>query len=106
MRDEFIFQQDNDPKHTSGIVEDWISEKGIRTLIWPPNSPDLNPIENCFHLVKKKLKKMVLSDSESLWEKTQEIWNEISKKTCNTLVSSMKDHIKEVYRNKGGSSHY
>ena len=37
---------DNDPKHTSGLVKDWLTQKTIQTLPWPSFSPDLNPIEN------------------------------------------------------------
>ncbi|ORD95353.1 TCB2 [Hepatospora eriocheir] len=33
--DEFILQQDNDPKHTSNVVKDWLDEKNIDVLSWP-----------------------------------------------------------------------
>src|SRR5438128_4290280 len=45
-------QQDNDPKHTSRVAEDFIAENGIRTIDWPSNSPDLNPIENMWQTIK------------------------------------------------------
>ena len=37
---------DTDPKHTTGLVKDWLKQKRIQTLPWPSFSPDLNPIEN------------------------------------------------------------
>ena len=40
------FMHDNDRKHTSGLVKDWLKQKTIQTLPWPSFSPDLNPIEN------------------------------------------------------------
>ncbi|ORD95314.1 TCB1 [Hepatospora eriocheir] len=52
---EFILIQDNDPKHTSRLVSNWLDEKEIQVLDWPPQSPDLNPIEAVWALVKCKL---------------------------------------------------
>jgi len=41
-----IFQQDNDPKHTSHLVKNWLLNQKLQTMKWPPQSPDMNPIEN------------------------------------------------------------
>ncbi|XP_073505328.1 uncharacterized protein [Phyllobates terribilis] len=45
----FIFQQDNDPKHTSRLCKGYLtnekSQGVLRQMTWPPQSPDLNPIE-------------------------------------------------------------
>src|SRR5687768_10298662 len=46
LRGQWWFQQDNDPKHTSRVVQGWLFDKGIQCIEWPPYSPDLNPIEN------------------------------------------------------------
>ena len=43
--EEKIFQQDNDPKHTSKLAKKWFKDKGIQVLVQPAQSPDLNPIE-------------------------------------------------------------
>jgi len=44
-REQWYFQQDNDPKHKSNIVQTFIFQSGVTCLDWPPYSPDLNPIE-------------------------------------------------------------
>ena len=44
-----IFQQDNDPKHTSCVASNWFEEKRIKKLSWPPSSPDMNIIEHVWH---------------------------------------------------------
>lgn len=41
----FIFQQDNDPKHTSRLTKRYSEEKNIKLLPWTPQSQDLNSIE-------------------------------------------------------------
>ena len=46
LENSFVFQHDNDPKHTGGLVKDWLKQKKIETLNWPSFSPDMNPIEH------------------------------------------------------------
>ena len=50
------FLQDGDPVQNSAAARRAFQEVGAVTFAIPPRSPDLNPIENLFHLVSKQLR--------------------------------------------------
>ena len=50
---KWVFQMDNDPKHTSKVVAKWLKNNKVKVLEWPSQSPGLNPIENLSADLKK-----------------------------------------------------
>ncbi len=53
---DLIFQQDLAPAHSAKATSTWFKDHGIPVLNWPANSPDLNPIENLWGIVKRKMR--------------------------------------------------
>ncbi len=63
---DFIFQQDLAPAHSAKATSTWFKDHGIPVLNWPENSPDLNPIENLWGIVKRKMRYARPNNAEKL----------------------------------------
>lgn len=66
IQDTYHFYQDNDPKHTAGIVKEWLLYHCPRVMKTPPQSPDLNIIENLWQKLKIEIRKHDISSKNDL----------------------------------------
>ena len=108
-RDQIIFQQDNDPKHTSKLVENFLQEQSYKVMEWPPNSPDLNPIENMWSLLKRRLNDYDSAPKgmEDLNERVSHVWyNKIKPEECQKCIESMPKRIHACLKAKGKWTKY
>ncbi len=53
---DFIFKHDLAPAHTAKSTKSWLNDHGVGVLDWPANSPDLNPIDNLWGIVKREIR--------------------------------------------------
>lgn len=102
----FVFQQDNDPKHTSKICRNYLERKEadgvLENMTWPPQSPDLNPIELLWEELDRKIRTSCPTSAENLWEKLKEAWSSLEQRTLDKLVERMPRLVKAVIKSKGG----
>lgn len=102
------FQEDNARPHKAKIASTFREKSGLRTLPWPAQSPDLNPIENLWAEVKKNLqnRKRQPSSLSALDRYVQQAWRAISKDLIENLVDSMPNRIQAVIAAEGGPTKY
>jgi hypothetical protein len=107
-RDDIVFQQDNDSKHTSAAARKWIEDHGIEVLEWPAQSPDLNPIEHLWEHLKRQLAAYENEPAgiHELWERVEVEWNKIPALVCIDLIESMPRRVAAVLKAKGGHTNY
>ena len=103
-----IFQQDNDPKYRSNLAQKWFKDNKIDLMEWPAQSPDLNPIEHLWNILKCKLNKYEEPPKGvyELWDRVAEEWNKITPEECQNLIESLPRRLEAVYKAKGGHTKY
>lgn len=114
-RSEAIFMHDGSRTHTARRVLDWLRDKESFIMDWPAYSPDLNPIENLFALLKDKVLKMFpkiydMPNNEEtrgyLTAAAQTAWSQIDPDVLRRLSESMPRRVQAIIEAEGWYTTY
>ena len=101
------FLQDDDPVQNSALAKRAFKDVGALVFSIPPRSPDLNPIENLFHLVSKQLEKDALEmeikyeDLGQFSKRVKDTIMNFPKNTIDKVIESMKKRVVTIIENRG-----
>ncbi|KAJ5535388.1 hypothetical protein N7527_001642 [Penicillium freii] len=110
-----IFQYDNAPTHTAYIVQELLREIGVNVMDWPPYSPDLNPIENLWALLKADILRVrpwlrEMPNNQETWaelvDAAQYAWENLTVHHFVNLAETMPHRVEEVIKYEGWHTSY
>ncbi|KAJ7309060.1 hypothetical protein JRQ81_008352 [Phrynocephalus forsythii] len=106
MKRNFIFQHDNDPKHTSKATKGRLHQKKINVLEWPNQRPDLNFIEYLWGDLKRAVHRKRPCNLTDLEHYCKEELAYIAKSICAILIDKYPKRLSAVIKSKGASTKY
>ena len=100
---KFIFQHDNASPHSCKFTQEFLKKKKIDVLPWPPQSPDLNPIEDIWGIMSKEVYKngRTYLTEESLWEAVQQSFCNLKESLFQKLYQSMTRRLIKILESGG-----
>src|ERR1700741_2170449 len=100
--------QDNVRCHTSAETKEWFRVNQVKVIDWPSRSPDINPIENLWGWLVRRVSRggPQFDNIPQLKEAIREAWNEVPPELLRRLIDSVPARLKEVIQANGGSTSY
>lgn len=103
---QWFLLEDNDPIHRSNYSRTWKSDHEIVTLCLPSLSPDMNPIENLWPLLKEKVAQWWSKTLEDLVNAIINEWNELPNELAYNLINSMERRVQSLIDSSGDYTLY
>lgn len=100
----WLLQEDGDPSHgmrKKGLAEEYKEAYNIQNLTHPPQSPDLNPIEGIWNIIKQRLRHRIFDSEEELKEALQEEWDKITMEEIRDRIADMPRRCAELIKHSG-----
>jgi hypothetical protein len=98
---QWVLVQDGAPCHTAASTIEKLGEKCIICPSWPANSPDLNPIEMIWGIIKNHLNWAKITNKQQAIDTIRKVWNEIPQETIDRLCRSFLGRVKMVVAVQG-----
>mmetsp|Transcript_34259 Transcript_34259/g.39966 ORF Transcript_34259/g.39966 Transcript_34259/m.39966 type:complete len:107 (+) Transcript_34259:816-1136(+) len=93
--------QDGAPAHSAKITKEFLSNSNVKLMEWPAKSPDLNPIETVWGMMKARIRVDAFATAETLQKEVMKAWDSISQDQINELVLGFKNRVNKMVERKG-----
>lgn len=100
---KFWLQQDGAPAHSAKTTQKWLATKKLPLVTgWPPNSPDLSPIENLWGMLVDEVSRKAPSTKEELARAVKAAFDEMPQENIDDLVRSFSGRLRKCVDCSGG----
>ena len=102
----YVFQQDGEPAHNSNLVQAWLASNVSMFWskeFWPPNSPDLNPLDYyVWSVVERDSNKQRHANTDSLSKAVKKAFKNLSSEILSNACRRFRSRLEAVIENNGG----
>ena len=108
FQNNFVFQDDNAPAHRARTVMNFLQNEDIEHMEWPACSPDMNPIENLWAEITRRIN-ILEHQPTNVQELSQAVttaWADIPQNTLRTLAEGMPRRVEALRAARGGHTRY
>ena len=99
--------QDNDPKHVSNLAKQFFRDNNINWWKTPPESPDMNPIENLWHQLKEHIRGQVKPRTkQELIDGIKDFWKRVDATLCTRYIRHLRKVIPAAIELNGEPTGY
>lgn len=102
---QWLLQEDGDPSHgmrKDGLAQQYKRDRGIQNLSHPAQSPDLNPIEAIWSIIKQRLRRRIFDSEEEMKEALQDEWSRITLTQIRERIACMPSRCAQLKASGGG----
>ena len=98
----YRFMQKNDPKHVAHLTRAWLQENEVNWWQTPPESPDINPIENLWHELKEYIRREAKPHTkDELVAAIIAFWNTMDVRKCTKYIRHLRKVVPKVIEVEG-----
>ena len=103
-----ILMEDGAPIHRAIVAKNWRESHGVTKMVWPAQSPDMNPIENLWKILKDEVQKRFQQGMslETYKDVVIEAWNSIEIEKINSLIEGVPGRLECLKKTRGGSTRF
>jgi DDE superfamily endonuclease len=101
----WLLQEDGDPSHSirkRGLAQEYKEANNIQNLAHPAQSPDLNPIEGIWSIIKQRLRRRIFDSEEEMKVALQEEWDKITMDEIRDRISDLPRRCASLIKSGGG----
>jgi len=110
MSPGLLFMQDNAPGHAARYTQAEFQDRGINVVSWPPYSPDLNPIETVWNIMKDWIQERYGHHDklsyDVLRKAVREAWDAVTAEQLDELIDSMHARCQAVIDSDGKQTRF